>query len=660
MTLLTAGLAVSPTNSLFANAADCAPVDQVAEEDAEEDDVVLIVDVVGDDVVEDDPAENDPAQDDVAGQQKFGEPAQALAFAEGQQAEEADKCEQEAGEASCYNTYLAEFETWTADGQIGPDPYDRYLDCEAGGNDDGEADNGNDDGADDGEADNGDADEADEVSCYNTYLVEFETWTAGGQIGPDPYDRYLDCEAGGNDDGEADNGDDDEADNGNDDGEADNGNDEVETEVDLGGNPQCRTAPSVDTAGAALFGAFVQGSQANAATTAEFEQDLGIDLALERRFARWDQDNSQFFPGVRDYAARDEGRVILLSIKPTTRYSWADYGNAVPGQQIYNEILEWAETLCNFEAPLFLSFHHEPSGNANQDQYGTSDDYKAAVRRFHQIVTDAGTRNIAWTHIMTGFSFDIDNSDNRHADHWYPGDDVVDVVAVDPYNFAACHSTDWLSWDEITRNFLEWVALNTPDAPLIVAEFGTVADENDPNRRAEWLADVTESFNSEEWDNLLAASYFWRDGSEPWSDGCDWTFRDKAAAIQELFELAESLRFQEPDAPDDIGNPGNNNGNNNNAGNDNNADDGNDDPVDFGAEPRCVLSVIGNGLVQLRWNDSGASFYSVRIDGVWEHTYYRADIEADGRYTHITNYRAGSTYLIRTVSGGVTQELICE
>ena len=47
-----------------------------------------------------------------------------------------------------------------------------------------------------------------------------------------------------------------------------------------------------------------------------------------------------------------------------------------------------------------------------------------------------GTSNVSWTWTMTDWAFET--TDERAADNWYPGDDVVDVIGADAYNFSDC------------------------------------------------------------------------------------------------------------------------------------------------------------------------------------------------------------------------------
>ena len=72
----------------------------------------------------------------------------------------------------------------------------------------------------------------------------------------------------------------------------------------------------------------------------------------------------------------------------------------------------------------------------------------------------------------------------------YPGDDVVDWVAWDPYNFFECHRAPWKWFSETVTPFYRWLVDHHPDKPYMLGEYGTVADPDDRQAAARWYDDV--------------------------------------------------------------------------------------------------------------------------------------------------------------------------
>ncbi|MEZ5342932.1 MAG: glycosyl hydrolase [Acidimicrobiales bacterium] len=181
-------------------------------------------------------------------------------------------------------------------------------------------------------------------------------------------------------------------------------------------------------------------------TLQNVESSLGVDFSVIRIFARW----NTVFPDADDQAILDSGHAIHLSVRPRsddgTVVPWSEMAAAQPGSAVYSE--KWRRG--PIEAILvgddgYFTLNHEPETRDSSGN-GGAEDFKAAWRAFTAIVRERGGANISMAWIMTGGAF----SDGR-ADEWYPGDDVVDVVGTDPYNWHLCQGTtrDWRPFDSL-------------------------------------------------------------------------------------------------------------------------------------------------------------------------------------------------------------------
>jgi beta-mannanase len=73
----------------------------------------------------------------------------------------------------------------------------------------------------------------------------------------------------------------------------------------------------------------------------------------------------------------------------------------------------------------------------------------------------------------------------------YPGDAYVDWVGYDPYNFYSCNGSRWESPMESLKPFYDWLNANiTSTKPVLLGEYGSVSDSNDPQRIERWYAEL--------------------------------------------------------------------------------------------------------------------------------------------------------------------------
>ncbi|KAB1144279.1 hypothetical protein F7R91_22460 [Streptomyces luteolifulvus] len=133
---------------------------------------------------------------------------------------------------------------------------------------------------------------------------------------------------------------------------------------------------------------------------------------------------------------------------------------------------------------VFLSFDLEM--DTRTPASGTPEDYVRAYRHIHDRFRELGVDNVVWTWIITGY---LD-----HADLFtrlYPGDDYVDWIGYNQYNYYRCHNADWLSFRQTQTATHDWIRAHlSDDKPLMLSEFGTANDPSRPERQAGWYAQV--------------------------------------------------------------------------------------------------------------------------------------------------------------------------
>jgi len=152
---------------------------------------------------------------------------------------------------------------------------------------------------------------------------------------------------------------------------------------------------------------------------------------------------------------------------------------------IASEVAEW-------NGPIFLRFAQEMNGTWYPwgKHQNSPDEYIAAWRHVHQIFDEHGAGHVTWV---------WNPSEKNHPEslaNWYPGDDVVDWVAVDGYNWDAPQywqsgGNTWRLLDQIFRPSFDNINTFVPaDKPRMIAETSTNERGDDPGKKADWICDA--------------------------------------------------------------------------------------------------------------------------------------------------------------------------
>jgi hypothetical protein len=186
---------------------------------------------------------------------------------------------------------------------------------------------------------------------------------------------------------------------------------------------------------------------------------------------------------------RDDERTLLLNW--TTRVHGGESEERAYWKDIYNGkydesiIRPAARRLAEFGKPLFLAFDHEAEGNRRPGQ-GDGWDYVQAWRHIHDIFREEGADNVIWTWLHVGW-IGLENS----TPHFYPGDEYVDWIGYDPFNYYVCRDNEWRTPGIAFGRWYNWLQQNGFDhKPIMLGEYGTVADPADEWAQAQWYRNL--------------------------------------------------------------------------------------------------------------------------------------------------------------------------
>jgi hypothetical protein len=152
---------------------------------------------------------------------------------------------------------------------------------------------------------------------------------------------------------------------------------------------------------------------------------------------------------------------------------------------------EWAKAAKSFESEIILRFGFEMNG----DWFGWGQQpeaFIAAWRRVYTIIRDdIGARNVQFM-----FSPNIEWDTTRQLtaiELYYPGDEFVERLGLDGYNFGDFHS-EWHQWQTYEAIFEKSIQkMSQWKKPLMLAEIGCA----DGPRKAKWVEAFLKSVRSD-------------------------------------------------------------------------------------------------------------------------------------------------------------------
>ncbi|MET7461493.1 hypothetical protein [Nonomuraea sp. NPDC005501] len=253
------------------------------------------------------------------------------------------------------------------------------------------------------------------------------------------------------------------------------------------------------------------------------------------------------FPTEREIRmARDPAgpRLLLVNWKPSVDRTWAEIADGAIDGRIDRLA---ARIRRAFPERFFLTIHHEPEDDVRPGPGSGMEaaDYAAMYRHVVLRLREKGVRNAVTVMTYMG-------APNWAAKPWfeelYPGDDVVDWVAMDPYADDRVRDFDGLvnkTRPEYSRwpGFYRWTQLRFPGKPVMVAEWGAfLRGEDRAFQRA-----FFESVRAQVWHypQIKALVYF----DSPRAPRGDTRFDAEPAAARAFSELARDPHFRSTPVP---------------------------------------------------------------------------------------------------------------
>jgi hypothetical protein len=283
--------------------------------------------------------------------------------------------------------------------------------------------------------------------------------------------------------------------------------------------------------------------------TTTMQTQVGAPLRLVRVYDTW---NSAFPTSYINWL-RSTDHTPVLSIKARRPggpgVPLSAVASAKPGSSLYGDIVRWANAVKGYGSHIYVTLQHEPELSDNGDP--TS--FRAAWRNFVNIFRSQGVTNAEYVYIAAAPHYWKQYVGTRQdARLWYPGDDVVDDIAVDAFNLYCFRpgSTKpvrpWMSLQSILQDFRQFGASH-PTKRLFVTEFGTPEDLKVPGRKAKWISDAEALFQQPGWSQFSAIMY-WNARNNRYARDCDFGVNTSDSSVAAIRHLTADPYYSAPDS----------------------------------------------------------------------------------------------------------------
>ncbi len=190
----------------------------------------------------------------------------------------------------------------------------------------------------------------------------------------------------------------------------------------------------------------------------------------------------------------------------------------------YDDVIRrTGEAFKAFGHEFFMRYCWEMDGNKRAGEVGSPADFIDAWRRIYDIIANqVGAKNVVWVWCGNAAHFKRPNDGGHYSFEYYPGDDVVDWISSDGYNWGVSdrngtggHDDRWRGFVEIFDEFMLWARSTGPSGPtapvdfpdvfpnktqvkpIQLGEYGVQEQPGDHEAKAKWMRVAHETANGD-------------------------------------------------------------------------------------------------------------------------------------------------------------------
>ncbi|MGH9041798.1 MAG: DUF7594 domain-containing protein [Acidimicrobiia bacterium] len=243
----------------------------------------------------------------------------------------------------------------------------------------------------------------------------------------------------------------------------------------------------------------------------DFEALVGRKLGIDMYYEPW----GNSFPTFRESWDMANGRIPMISWGKTET---TDITKGMHDAYIRDR----ANAIEALGQPVFIRWFWEMDGTRNADVAVSPAAYIAAWKYLRSMFAAEGATNVAWVWCPNASGFE-----DGSAQSFYPGDDHVDWVCADGYNWYPSDNRAYQGFEEKFQAFHDFAVAH--NKPAVAGEYGS--QEMEPGRRAQWLRDAADAVRHR-LTNMLAVVYF-----HSYSSDYDWQFYDEPDALDAFADM---------------------------------------------------------------------------------------------------------------------------
>jgi beta-mannanase len=233
-------------------------------------------------------------------------------------------------------------------------------------------------------------------------------------------------------------------------------------------------------------GAFVNGLE----NLSSFQTMIGKNLAAVLIYVHWEDP----FPTSDANTINANGSVPLITWEPWITHE-AGTLEAISSGSYESYVRTFIQAAKDWGKPMFLRFSHEMNGNwypwdgfHNGGDAAAVQKYKQAWQYIYNVKEELGAGNV--TLVWCPNNTDQPIASWNAASQYYPGDDYVDWVGMDGYNWGY---GSWEAFDSAFNNIYQALTALT-QKPLMIGEFASADNGGD---KGAWITDSLSRLQSD-------------------------------------------------------------------------------------------------------------------------------------------------------------------
>lgn len=223
------------------------------------------------------------------------------------------------------------------------------------------------------------------------------------------------------------------------------------------------------------------------------------------------------------------------AIPHVTWEPWLGLDDIVEGRKD-EYIIKWAKDAKGFGYPFFLRWGHEMNGDwypwSGAKNNNDASKYVKAYRHIHDIFMKVGAADVIW--VWSPADRSVPNVGWNNARNYYPGDEFVDWLGIDGYNWGNTQNwSQWVDFDHIFKRRYEEFIQKYPNKPIMIAEF---ASAEGGGNKGEWITNTFESMK-EKYPQVRSIVWF------NINKECDWRIDSSSKALESFKSVIKDPYF---------------------------------------------------------------------------------------------------------------------